>query len=355
MRKILLVMIVITLSFALAACGDEKAVMPGIIDDAVMPELNDITPNQSFGNQTNSAGGFFVVDEEEIYAVDSDAAGHDCIVRFGIGDPYNQETVYKEKEGLRDVSILDDWVYFVKGGQNENGVLYRIKKDESECEEVLDNVWQYTLTDKEIYYSIGGNQIYAASLDGMKNRTIAEENYRLIGIDNGWLYCFEAKNDEEDYLCRIRPDGSEIERVFGLQWLKDNDRTFGMFIINDSEAFYSIDADFKSEKAILAKKTLGGKEEVLSTGTLITSLNIESDWLFYSDENSIYKIDVTGNDKNQLVHSFKEWLPDGSAAYVSSILLSSGDALITYSNDKSVYIKKDGTIIELGKNQNQHE
>ena len=66
---------------------------------------------------------------------------------------------------------------------------------------------------------------------------------------------------------------------------------------------------------------------------------------FVDDQSCVYKIHAEGNSKKQLLYRFEN---QGNGGIVFSILLHNGDALVTSQENKSVYIRRDGTVIELG-------
>jgi hypothetical protein len=140
----------------------------------------------------------------------------------------------------------------------------------------------------------------------------------------------------------MRSDGSKAEIVIDMD-INDANIIDRMTIEKDQIFFTRSEG---STQDYLIKKVINGEEMILATGVLLTSLNKEGDWLFYSDRNKVYKISANGGGKPELIYMFKEENQDG---FVDSILLNNGAAFVTSQGLESVYIKQDGTIIELGK------
>jgi len=342
MRKVALFLLMMIVTFMSISCGAKETKHIASLDG------QDITPVESFGNQQNQRNQIqsFVKVGSWIYTAvgDSGPTAIDTLVRFRTDNPKNRQIIYKDENdtvNISQISVSGNWLFYIQnaGLDYADSTFYRIRKDGSEKTKLSSNVYTYMLTKKAIYYESDG--VYGMSLDGSGKQKVPGAD-SLAGIDNGWIYYGKYISSDPDdsryYLYRMKPNGTENEKVLDTALEDDIDS----FALDNNQIFFTRDNEPAEETESLIKKTLGGKETVLSTGLYFDCLNKEGDWLFYGAGSKVYKIKVTGKGKRQLVYDFGK----GDVS-VTSILLYNGEVLLSADNGEAVYIKKDGTKIKL--------
>ncbi len=297
-----------------------------------IPRVKTLTSVESFGNQMNrmgSSGYNYALDGDWLYK----AKWPKEIVKFKLENNAEPETIFSTTENWTpcNLTVYDNWIYFtiedmVEGGDVD---LYRIREDGSGKKKLLnggDDSNNYILTKEGVAYLKDGS-IYFMKLDGTFKRKIPikSDNARDIGIDNGWIYYIGG-----DYTYRMRPDGSKKEKISSFYFVEKN-------------AWYHVENSEKKGKDYLYRTTNDGNNTLLAEMPVygFRCLNIEGDWLYYANDNKVYKMKKTGEGKKKLIYRMQE------SEQVVSILLYDGGVIVSTTHSKSVYIKKDGTVIDL--------
>lgn len=301
-----------------------------------IPRVKSVTAVKSFGNQMNQQefGYNDVVKRDWLYG----AEWHNDIVKRQLTNHSKPETIYSTTGNWTptNISTFNNWIYFaiedmVEGGDVD---LYRIREDGSDKKKLLnggDDSGNYVLTKEGIVYLKNGS-IYFMKLNGTFKRKIPIKNEEEegmasnLGIDNGWIYYAGDK-----YIYRMKPDGSKKENISGKY-----------DYVADQNVLYLVKSNEKMDKSYLFRKTINGKQTKMSEGSFYSfcCLNIEGGWLYYEDNNKVYKIKKTGEGEKELIYEVKK------SEKVDSILLYDGDILIS-TNLKDVFIKKDGSAINI--------
>jgi hypothetical protein len=302
--------------------------------------LKDVHPVESFGNQRNFMENYSTITAKKgnwFYGADEEFR----IIKTDIKELNSQKTVYTEKDKNYTpcyVSVSDGWIYFIDDAEENNHPLCRVKEDGSNKTTLLHDLpsYKYVLTDKGIYYEennlTGTQNIRVVDLDGGHDRNVIRSVKTFDGIDNGWIYYQKGKNYD---VYRTRLDGTDSERVL------DGTNVWDYYV--DGGQVFFIYCNKKDEYLLI--KESNGKKTTLTTVSYTPlenwCLNKEDDQLYFADENKVYKIDLGNKDKKKLVYSFKK------DDHVGSISLYDSNVFIT-SSSKMVYIKRDGTVIDLG-------
>ena len=343
MKKIINIVLLITLIITFGACSQSDLKPSGVSVDSSNISDDSIDPNtvaiMSYGNQSNAWNepGNFIGENGWVYC-----SGANYIYKVNINDVDNEIIIYKD-ESLNGVPsglcVYENWIYFISGGDLiENRSLYRVKEDGTEIDELYESVSNYVLTKNKIFFNISRGKedgtINIMNFDGSDNEVLIKpkDSFEptLYGIDNGWIYYNEYSLDILDYY-RMTSDGKTKEQVwdfFGVDSVET-----GVFVIDKNTLFYAFD-----NKLIM--KNPNKIKKVLDKGGDYSCLNIDGDWLFYAKKNAVYKINIVEKSNKELVYRFNLFTE------VDSISLDNGNALLTSEKD-SVYIKEDGEVINL--------
>lgn len=301
---------------------------------------------KSFGNQVAQKRSVrnSIKEGDWIYAIRNLSNEKEGIVRIQIDNSEKQELIYQyTKDHIQQLSVLDDWVYFLIGTGdhgNEKMELRKIKTDGSEETALAQKVSYYVLTNKEIYldsymFEFNSNlasRIYAIDLFGGNKRKLGGKN--LLGVDNGWVYYSKRANELHDsfYLYRMKPDGTYKEKL--------HDEAIVECIVDFDNVFFTKFDEGDKETITLFQKTIYGKKTTITTSESIELLNKDNEEMLYFDVNNgnVNKVNVINPEEKEVVY--------GVDTSVNSILLYDGEAIIT-TYHRTLYIKQNGTIIEL--------
>ncbi len=335
---------------------------------------SDLNPVLSFGNQQQKELYYCAFDGDDIYVGESEAFFR-RIVKFQIETPTDVEKIYtkfnlSEYRQITQVALFDHWIYFIEmefDSMDSPSVysLYRMKEGGGVKQFLADfnanfdpdKEVSFILTKEAILYNDDPG-IYTISLSGGPSKKLPGEDYYLFGIDDGWIYYTKLglDEDDEDYksydvLHRMRIDGTGEETVLDLTKARG-------YIVDQGQEFYLTSNKKKTEHKVIMR-TNGGKETVLAECSDWTEcLNKEGDWLYFADGNDLYKLNVAKKGEKQLVYSF----PD-EECYIKNIYLQDGDVFVVSHKDitlfdieeKKIYIKRDGTKIDLTNDLPEYE
>lgn len=290
-----------------------------------------LTPVESFGNQMNrmSSNGYnYVLDGDWFY----EAKWHNKIVRYKLAHKVTSQTIFSTTGDWTpcNVTAYNDWIYFTLENMAEGGDidLYRVRENGSGKRKLLnggDDSNNYVLTEEGLVYIKNGS-IYIMNLDGTNKRKIpSESSANSLAINNNWIYFYSSQS-----LYKMKPDGSKLENVPSFDYL-------------EQEAWYHVENSEKKGKDYLYRTTNEGKDTLLAEMPVygFRCINIEGDWLYFANDNKVYKMKKTGEGKKELIYRMQD------NEQVDSILLYDGNVLISTTHSKSVYIKKDGEVLNL--------
>lgn len=329
----------ISISISLYACTFSNT-------KVISPSKKNPKTIETFGNQLNHGdhSGNFAKKGNSIYFLKSISSnGKNGIMEIDLDGAKNQEEVYKDEENKYNLSIHGDWIYYLSSDddskKNVDSNLYRIKNDGSETRKIAKKIDSYVLTQDEIYYESherGLHTISSLDLEGGDIREILGLGHTLIGIENGWIYY--CKDDGEEYTgpFRIKLDGTSSEEL-----LDGDMEPYDTFSVKDNQLYFVKYNDDKHPEIIykvfgkdtIILDSISGSDEPDSI-----SLNLENNWLYFSADEYLYKLNLNEKGKKKLVYKAKE--------DIASFLLYDGDILLsTTSND--IYISENGIITTL--------
>jgi hypothetical protein len=323
------------------------------------PEASkELSPVVSFGNQRQETEYFnSSLQEGWIYSWEAEKIPSQ-LVKFQPEKPEEKKVIYTKTGdvGANYFTALNGRIYFVdmpeEGGDYE---FYRTKEGGNWASS-LGKVDHYAglpwvLTEDGIVYQ-DNKSIYIMDLDGRnKERIDLDKNnskcqYNLAGLDGGYIYYTkdttfaengdEYEEDDDTILYRIKPDEMKEETLLDLTDVTE-------YVVDQNQIyFYRPDNPHDAEsKGDLIQKSINGEEKVLVHSIRCRCLNKEGDWLYFSDNDKVYKLNVAKEGKKQLVYDLKD-----EENTVVDIYLDGGGILFE-AQTKKIYIKKDGTVIDL--------
>jgi len=195
-------------------------------------------------------------------------------------------------------SIVDptteEWTY---GINQWNGTLYRTKGGFDESVGLAGSVNSYIIIDDWLYFTSNSDgdfigelhSLFKMRLDGSERVKICDDVYRLSDhhLVDGWMY-FESENGD---LYRVRLNGSsERDRV--------GSNTIARFY-TDGEwiVFHNRDDDLR-----LYKMRIGSEDEFIKINISLGFVNeVYNGWIYYTDDNSLYKVRIDETDKMLIV------------------------------------------------------
>jgi len=225
-------------------------------------------------------------------------------------------TKLTDKSGIY-LSVINDWVYFLEydGGDQPDG-LYKMKTDGSELTKLFDGYpYSPCIAGDWIYYlewihsqDIRTPHLCKIKTDGSQRTILGEDVWvdanrggwviaRDAIISGDWLYYISFENEDEEWLCKIRTDGSDkkiITTVGCAEWFN----VFGEWI-------YYTDCDetdwYESSYYLYKIRTDGsGRTKILEEEC--QSINVVGDWIYYVSEDGFefYRIRTDGTGKERV-------------------------------------------------------
>ena len=113
------------------------------------------------------------------------------------------------------------WLYFIEVGNNEHNAIIRVSWDGAYREEFI--VFQgsdrivnrFAIAYGTLYYCLmWGHGLYKVCLEGIQRKNITSVNAFNPSPYDGWIYFTSFYSRYENYLHRVKPDGSNQERIF---------------------------------------------------------------------------------------------------------------------------------------------
>ncbi|MDD2376468.1 MAG: DUF5050 domain-containing protein [Clostridia bacterium] len=165
-----------------------------------------------------------LADKDGLFEVSMDAITERKILKFDL-DGKNKITF--ESGSAAYINIAGDYIYYTNIEDNFN--LYRIKKDGTSKNKILDNSLNYNtntsyqsngktffdVIDDYVYYiNINdGNKLYKVKTDGTDNKIIIDKNISKIFINKGYIYIvINYGTDSGVYV--YDNNGKELNKIF---------------------------------------------------------------------------------------------------------------------------------------------
>jgi len=198
------------------------------------------------------------------------------------------------------INIIGDWVYYGVNHYDSNSIVYKIKSDGSDKQELaLFNGWIESIyvIDDLIYLSEShfeyGTSVHKFKTDGSDRKELFRTNdytgLRSFSVYEDWIYYF-YENGPETVLQRFKTDSSEIQDIISL-----DSSFYWHMIIFEGLIYYS--NNINSE---IYRMNLDGTEDqlFLEVGALI---NIYNDWIYFNDTfGGIFRSKLNGTEFQQL-------------------------------------------------------
>ncbi|UZW14317.1 DUF5050 domain-containing protein [Clostridium pasteurianum] len=196
----------------------------------------------------------------------------------------------------KSINILGDWIYYCKSTENGlNFRLYKIKKDGTNNVKLIDDSiidGNFTIVNNLMYYKInsqdGGESLYSSKLDGSQQHKLCD-NVDQFNINEKNIYYYTSINNNG--LFKINLDGSNKVKL--------SDDVIDSINMSKDNIYYTVDQHINK---ILYSIDLNGKNKIkLSEANDFINLNTSKNLLFYmdntSDNYSIKSIDISNISK----------------------------------------------------------
>jgi Putative cell wall-binding domain len=187
------------------------------------------------------------------------------------------------------LSIVNDWIYFTTGADDNN--LYKCKLDGSEQTKLTTEGFSpFLVVDQWIYASNRKNEFYKMKTDGSNKVILGNEFAYNMLIDDNYLY-YQNKSDGDSVYKMDITTNNKVKVI--------NDKVSAMNIL-DGWIYYS---NFNDGKKLYKIKTDGTGNAKLSEDS-INYLTVYNGWIYYSndsDNQKLYRIRTDGTDKVKFV------------------------------------------------------
>ena len=258
----------------------------------------------TFGNLAN--GGGLVQSGEWIYYSDGQGI-------YKTADIKKEGNLICKATVPNNLNAMGDWIYYTAGkpGKHYN-IIYRAKTNGSKSEilsdkpctalDVLDGRLYYQTADPESEGYLG--ELYSMQPDGSQIKTVIEDQCRLFGAADGWLY-YMAYEGENGVLYRIKPDGT------GREKLVDPFKTCSVLVVADDWLYYARDKG--SDSWMLTRQKLSSKKTEDITRVRASQsfweigLNVKDGWIYFVDLK-----DGEGSNGDEVKEEIARVKPDGT-------------------------------------------
>ncbi|MCX8130792.1 MAG: DUF5050 domain-containing protein [Clostridia bacterium] len=215
-------------------------------------------------------------------------------------DGRNKKAIYETSNEFRIFCIDGGWVYFI-----EQGKVYKLKTDGTKKQDMsktgLQDIAGFKYLDEVITYGgwiyisgtkqLGGSdELYKVKADGKsKVQSLAKGLFRYLDVDGSWIY-FNSCSDGKIY--KVKTDGSSKTQVI-------KNRCGDLYVEGEwiyyRMNFYYSSYDGSSRGILYRAKKDGSGQQVVSNDSIEEILFVNKDWIFYSIEDNIYKMNTDGS------------------------------------------------------------
>jgi hypothetical protein len=257
--------------------------------EALGPDLP-IAPDaegNTAGNMAN--GGMIVVSGDWVYCSDKyKYVGHETGIyktRTGGGD----NTLLTIGEGARNLSVLGNWIYFIKEDSVQGGFkqdfLFRIRIDGTEETKLFEeSVSDFYVVGDWIYFNskeFNNNGLHKMKTDGTEATRLVGDNaanrsdvYNITVIGDWVYYCRGAAGVQFGDLYKIKVDGTEQTEM---------KRRITQFVIVGDWIYYSPQG-ILSDIGIYKMLTDGTEDTKIIGECLVFYLNTDGEWLYFYEQ-----------------------------------------------------------------------
>lgn len=207
----------------------------------------------------------------------------------------NKDGTSREKifsTNAKSINILGDWIYYSKSTENGlNFRLYKIKKDGTNDVKITNDSiidGQFTIVNDLLYYKInsenGGESLYNSKLDGSQKHKLCD-NVEQFNINGKSIYYYTSINNGG--LFKINLDGSNKNKL--------SDDVIDSINVSKDKIYYTVDEHINK---VLYSIDLNGENKMkLSEANDFINLSISKNFLFYIDDSlddyGIKSIDIS--------------------------------------------------------------
>lgn len=219
----------------------------------------------------------------------------------------------------------DGWLYY--NNHNDEGRLYKKKLDGSEIRKVSDdsNVVYINAVRDKVYY-LSNHKIVKSSLDGTERevlRDFGSGGLNVMAVVGDWIYYTEKPSDMFGSLYRMRVDGTSVELLESNPVSRMLVNKGKVYYVIHTHKLFVIDADGSNKRKLLDggisslemageslfinyngqlyRMSTDGKDLTEFSEKNAQNLNVDGDWLYYSDHSEyskkLYRINL--NDKTE--------------------------------------------------------
>lgn len=223
----------------------------------------------------------------------------------------------------------DEWIYYLS--DNDDGKLYKVKKDGSNRTKVSDDNGMYlNIVGDFLYYCnlSDDGKLYKIKIDGTERTKLSDDVAEQIIVDKYWIY-YTNSSDESINLYKIKTDGTSRTKLNSDITLNPNLENGYIYYVNalDSKiykvktdgsgrakvsdeitGFISVDNGWiyysNAEDAKIYKIKTNGTGKVAMMGQSGMFLNVQNGWLYYTDletEGHLYKMNLAGTTKAAVI------------------------------------------------------
>lgn len=194
---------------------------------------------------------------------------------------YKQKIDGTEKEvltkGAFHINVVDDFIYYTKGGGYQYGFMYKMKTDGTgETKLSNDPISEMVVSGGSIYYTSFYQKIIKVDLEGKsKTKLLSGKTMYGLNVEGDWMYF-----NYDQKLYKMKTDGTKLTRL-------STDNAIDINVSGDW-IYYS---DFSNKKNLVRIKTDGTQREEL-TQVKSMYISVIDNYVFYSDMYKMNKLEI---------------------------------------------------------------
>lgn len=220
---------------------------------------------------------------------------------------------------ISKVKITGSTAYFLIQTEDQSN-LYKLDINNPEPKMIAKgNILAYDISNGHIYYYDSSDQaLYSIKTDGTEKKPISKNRAEYIQVDGEWIY-FTIMDDG---IYRMKLDGSEEQKLTTCNWMDSSFKISGDWIyFSDEKSLYRIKTD-GTEKTRLYEDIYGiGSMLAIKDGRIYYENTIAEGGDYYGWINGFYSIKLDGTDKQTILEAtFKSWAVDDNFVYYNKIV-----------------------------------
>ena len=198
------------------------------------------------------------------------------------------------------VAMENEWIYFCLGNN-----LYKSREDGSEKIRILvskSSVGDLNIIDEWIYFSDYQLGLCRVQTDGLGYQVLTEEKgITNVFVLNEWIYYY---NDEDRTIFKMKNDGTDKTKIYEY----DGNTYINFYSINiDEDWVYYAESDYDNVHAISKVSLQDGDAKEL-VANLASTMVMDGEWLYYNNEEVIYRMKVNGKNEQSIVEADATYL-----------------------------------------------